>query len=132
MPAPDGRQWWTPTQMAERVAHTARADGRLTTAMQQLIRQDEEAFVEVVRDAIGNSGFRYELTLLRLVEQIKDAIGILAFGPLVVPNTVDVEGLPIKTPVGEIHAMLEDCYTPEFLDQFDEEGNPLPIEPEGS
>ena len=132
MSAPDGREWWTPTQMAERIAKNVGADERLPTATRQRIETDKEPFVEVVRDAIGDSGFRYELTLLRLVEQIKDAIGTVAFGPLVVPNTVDVEGLPIPTPVGEVYSVLNDCYTPEFLDQFDEEGNPLPIEPEGS
>ncbi len=124
------RAWLTPSDIARQIARGIGTDDRLPDAMKTRIANNKAAFVEVVADAIKGSGLKQELTLLRLVEKIKDAIGNYAFGGLVIPGTVDTEGQTVKTPVGEIHSLLRDAYTMEFLDMFDEEGNPLP--PEGS
>ena len=124
----NGREWFTPTFMAEHIAKNIGTNERLPTAVRERIASNREVFVKAVAEAIFDSDLRYELTLLRLVEKIKDSIGLLAFGALAIPNSVDQKGQPILTPVGEIHSLLRDIYTPEFLDMFDEEGNPL-LEP---
>ncbi len=130
MPPVNGREWLSPTGIAKAIARGIGTDDRIPPSVASKIANNKEAFVDVVADAIRESGLKSELTLLRLVEKIKDAIGNKAFGGLVIPGTVDIEGQTVLTPVGEIHALLRDAYTMEFLEMFDEEGVPLP--PEGS
>lgn len=131
MPPVNGREWLSPMGIAQAIARGIGTDERIPASMATKIKDNKEVFVDVVADAIRESGLKQELTLLRLVEKIKDAIGLKVFGGLAIPNTVDQEGQPVKTPVGEIHALLRDAYTFEFLAAFDEEGEPLPPE-EGS
>lgn len=126
MPPTDGRVWITPTGIAREIAKGIGTDDRLPKGMRDGIRNNKAEFVDVVGDAIRNTHLRYELTRSRLMEKIKDSLGLMAFGALVISNAVDTNGQPIKTPVGEIYALLKDIYTPEFLDMFDEEGDLLP------
>ncbi len=132
MPAPDGREWIQPSTMATRLGQALIADERLPEQLRMYLIEHRTMALEILRDTFGAAGFKHELTLLRLVEKIKDAIARLAFGPLYIPNTVDVEGLPIPTPVGQIYEALRDCYDWDFLDLFDEDGNLLPPNGGGS
>lgn len=102
--------------MAQRVAKDIGTDERLPQDMRDRIENNKEQFIEVVKDSLRNTGLKTEFTVLRLVEQVKDAINALAFGPL---GPVDD-----RTPVGEIADVLKDCYTQEFIDLFNEEGRP--------
>ena len=119
MPAPDGREWLTSQIIADRI----------TDALQErfgTIRGLNRGNVrKAVREAYERTGYTQEFKILRLLEKIKNAIDAAAFGPLTVPDTVDMDGEKVLTPVGEIWTLLRDVYTPEFLDQFDEEGEPI-------
>jgi hypothetical protein len=97
---------------------------RLPPPAQQAIL--DHALGEVIVDVLDQQmSWTYERKILRLTEQLKDAIQNGGFGPLTVPNTLDENGLPIQTPAGGIAQAFKDIYTPEFLDLFDEEGNLL-------
>lgn len=121
MPTPDGREWLTSDKIADFVMEGM--DRNLPP--QAMAGQDRAAMKAAVVAGFQGTNYHYEFKILRLIEKVKDAIWGGAFGPLTIPNTVDAEGMKIPTPVGEVAMLLRDCYTPEFLDQFDEEGNPL-------
>ena len=119
MPEPEEAAWLTSHAIADRITDLLRE--RYGT-IQGLNRGNVQ---KVVREAYEATGYTREFKILRLVEKVKNAIDGGAFGPLTIPNTVNVGGEKIRTPVGEIASLLRDVYTPEFLDQFDEEGEPL-------
>ena len=121
MPAPDGRGWLTSHAIADRITDLLRE--RYGT-IQGLNRGNVQ---QVVKEAYEATGYTQEFKILRLIEKVKNAIDGGAFGPITIPNTVH-EGEKVLTPVGEIAMLLRDIYTPEFLEQFDEEGEPLPLE----
>ena len=119
MPAPDGRAWLTSRAIADRITDLLRE--RFGT-IQGLNRGNVQ---RVVKEAFEATEYTQEFKVLRLSEQVVMAINAGAFGPLTIPNTVNVDGEKILTPVGEIWSLFRDIYSPEFLDQFDEEGEPL-------
>lgn len=125
MPTPDGREWASRRRIAVRLGTTLVNDERLPVELRQYLLDHRAAALNILEEAIDDFNLSYEFKILRLVEKVKDAIESGVFGPLTIPNTVDENGEKIKTPVGEIGFLLKDCYTPEFLDQFDEDGNPL-------
>ena len=122
MPAPDGREWMTSNAISDRITDLLRERyGTIRGLNRGNIHQ-------VVKEAFESTDYTQEFKVLRLIEQVVEAINRGAFGPLTIPNSVNVDGEKILTPVGEVWSLFRDIYTVEFLNQFDEEGNPL--EPE--
>ena len=117
MPAPE-RAWLTSDSIADIITDLLRERFGEVQGMNRGQVQ------RVVREAYEATGYTYEFKILRLLEKVKDAIIAGAFGPLAIPNTLNADGEKILTPVGEIATLLRDCYTPEVLDQFDEDGEP--------
>jgi hypothetical protein len=122
MPTPDGREWLSSTVISDRITDWLRENYGTIRGL------NRGNLHRVVKEAFDSTNYQNELKINRLTEKVVTAINHAAFGPLTIPNTVDVNGEKILTPVGEIWALFRDIYTPEFLDQFDEEGNL--IEPE--
>ena len=102
--------------MAQRLARDIGTDERLPQDMRDRIENNKDQFIEVVKDSLSNTGLKTEFTVLRLVEQIKDAIFAGSFGPMGPHGD--------RTDVGNIADMLNDSYTDEFLALFNEEGRP--------
>ena len=125
MPDQFGREWMTTEEWARRLGKALLEDERMPQQARDYLLQHKAVALQVLQDAMVHAWLGYEFKILRLTEKVKGAIAMGAFGPLVIPNTVDVEGLPIQTPVGEIHQLFRDIYDPDFLDQFDEDGEPL-------
>lgn len=122
MPTPEGREWLSSDQIAARMMDKLNAE--LPAGVKKAL--DKHPVIQMLKDAYISTEYTYEFKILRLVEKVKNAMGEGTFGPLVIPNSVDVNGEQIPTPVGVVYFMLKDIYTPEFLDMFDEEGNLLP------
>lgn len=122
--APRGK-WATRRDLATALGKRLLEDERVPQPLKDRMLEHRQVALDVMEDAIMGFGLSYEFRILRLTEQLKDAIKSGAFGPLVVPNTVDQQGQPIFTPVGEIAMLFKDIYSPEFLELFDEEGNPI-------
>jgi hypothetical protein len=110
----------SPSQMAERLAGKVEAHAHLPEQAEQGVAR-RAAMVEEIEHMF----LHYEFKILRLTEFLYEAIRNGAFGPVNVPNTVGVDGLPIRTPVGEIRDAFRDIYDLDMLDGFDEEGNPI-------
>jgi hypothetical protein len=123
-------KWASRRRLAIRLGTALLEDERVPQAMKDKALEHKDVTLDVLADAIEDFGLSYEFKILRLMEKLYwDMIRQGQFGPLFVPNTVDVNGQRILTPVGEIKQLMDDIYTPEFLDQFDEEGEPLDQDP---
>lgn len=107
MPTPDGREWLTSAQMAEKAVEHLERDGALPVpaALRDRIR-------DAIRRGFVSTNYTQEFKILRLVEILKDAVGRGEFGPL-----------DPGTPLAEVHQAFQNIFTQSFLDQFDEEGN---------
>lgn len=125
MPAPDGREWLTSRQIAARLGKALLEDERIPQELREYLLAHKAVALDVMEDAFVSTGYTQEFKILRLMEMVVMAVNRLEFGPLFIPNTVDVNGDKIPTPVGQLWALFRDIYTLEFLEQFDEEGNPL-------
>lgn len=101
-------------------------DERVPQELKDYLLAHKQVALDVMEDAFVELNFGMELKILRLTEKLKDAVLGGEFGPITVPNTVDVNGQQILTPVGEIGEIFRDIYLMEFLDLHDEEGNLLP------
>ena len=118
-PTPDGRDWLTPREIIRsQLEAVFRNHPNVSRNQMEALR---DSLVEGFRD----TGYGVEFKILRLTEKIRTAINAGVFGPLTIPNTVDVEGNPIRTPVGEIAALFDDVYSEDFLNNVDDNGNPL-------
>ncbi|MHC4702674.1 MAG: hypothetical protein ACYTFQ_19095 [Planctomycetota bacterium] len=122
MPTPDGREWLSPRAIITLQLEQIERDHPNMTAQQR------ESLRESLEEGFRLTNYHQEFKIARLVEKVKEAIFHKNFGPLQVPNTVDVNGLPINTPVGEIAYLLADIYSEGFLDQFDDDGELLPLD----
>lgn len=119
---PTQRRWPTKREVAEKMR------ARLVEVVPGNILNrigDHPQIDAILEDCYEVMGYDVERKISRLTERLKDAIFAGAFGPLVIPNTVDVNGNQIPTPVGEIAMAFRDIYTEDFLALFDEEGNLL-------
>lgn len=119
MPTPDGRSWLTSTEIASRITDL------LQERYGTIAGLNRGGIQNVVKEAFELTNYHNELKIVRLAEKIKDAAQAGLFGPLYIPNTVDVNGEPIPTPVGVMASLLIDIYQEGFLDMHDEEGNPI-------
>jgi hypothetical protein len=121
-------KWASRRRLAQAIGQAASADSRVPPAARE--HMEKIGTIDAMEQAIKDFGLSYEFKILRLMEKLYwDMIRQGQFGPLYVPNSVDVNGQRILTPVGEIKQLMDDIYTPEFLDQFDEEGEPLDQDP---
>lgn len=119
MPTPDGREWLKPRAIIQLQIDTVKAQHpNISDAQLESLRDSLE-------DGFRQTGYQQEFKIARLVEKIKEAALAGTFGPLYIPNTVDVEGNPIPTPVGVMAQLLIDVYSAGFLDGVDEDGNPI-------
>lgn len=123
---PDGRSWWTSRRIVARLGAAMLEDERVPQELKDYLLAHKQVALDVMEDAFVELNFGMELKILRLTEKLKDAVLGGEFGPITVPNTVDVNGQQILTPVGEIGEIFRDIYLMEFLDLHDEEGNLLP------
>ena len=123
MPDVLGREWLTSRQIAVRLGKALLEDERMPAQLRQYLLDHKAVALDVLQDAFVSTEYHNEFKILRLTERVAMAMSQGVFGPLTIPNTVNVDGEKIRTPVGEIAALFRDIYTPEFLDQFDEEGN---------
>ena len=118
-PTPDGRDWITPSEIIRlQLEAIYRNHPNINREQMEALRED---LIEGLRDAQLQNEFK----VLRLCEQLFHAIESGVFGPTVIPNTVDVDGKPIPTPVGEIYRLFAELYSVDFLDLLDENANPL-------
>jgi hypothetical protein len=102
-------------------------DERVPQDMKDKALEHKAVTLDVLADAIEDFGLSYEFKILRLIEKLYwNGIRQGVFGPIYIPNSVDAEGKRIPTPVGQIKLLMDDIFDPEFLAQFDEEGEPLP------
>lgn len=120
-----GREWMSSREIARRLGKALLEDERIPQPVKDRLLEHKDVALDVMADAVEASWLHYEFKILRLTEFVAMAIREGQFGPNVVPNTVDVNGERILTPVGEINELFRDIYDPDFLDQFDEEGNPI-------
>lgn len=123
--------WASSRKLAIRLGQHLINDERMPLQLRQYLLDNRTVALDVLEDAVKDFDLHFEFKILRLTEQLKDAARAGAFGPLWIPNTLDGNGAKIPTPVGEIVLLFNDIYSQEFLDQFDEEGVPLPQDPEG-
>jgi hypothetical protein len=119
MPTPDGREWLTPAAIIERQIQQVLKDypSMMPSQMEDIRASLEEGF--------RSTGYQTEFKILRLYERIQESVRRGVFGPLVVPDAVDVDGNKIPTPAGQIGLLMRDATTADFLDMLDEDGIPL-------
>lgn len=121
------REWWKGSDISGLFVQVL-AERLPPPAIRALENHPVAEMLEEVFEA--QTDWSYERKVLRLTEKLRDGIDRGDFGPLVVPNTLGADGLPILTPAGHIANVFRTIYTPEFLDQFDEEGELLPLDPD--
>lgn len=125
MPDRIGREWMTSREIARRLGKALIEDERVPQGLKDKALEHRVVALDVMEDAVKAAFLHYEFKILRLTEFLYMAIREGQFGPLSVPNSVGVDGLPILTPVGEINEMFRQIYDFDFLEGFDEEGNPI-------
>lgn len=106
-PTPDGREWLTPTAIADRIVER----------LGSVPGRGPQALRDSIAEAYRDTGYEYEFKIVRLVERLKDALAAGAYGDLGTPEE--------PTPLGLVAADLKAIYSTAVLDAVDENGNPL-------
>lgn len=125
MPTPDGREWLSSDQIVARLGKAMVEDERMPAQLRAYLLEHKAVALDVLKDAFVSTGYTQEFKIIRLMEKVFDAMKAGAFGPRWIPNSVNQQGEKIPTPVGEVWNLFADIFHTEFLEQFDEEGNPL-------
>lgn len=107
-PTPDGREWLTPTAIAD---HIAEKLGSIPGRGPQALR-------DLIAEGYRDTGYEYELKIVRLTERLRDALLAGAYGPLGTPEE--------PTEVGLVYYEgLKPIFSQAVLDAVDENGNPI-------
>lgn len=117
MPTPDGREWVRPIDIVKLQINAVRE------AHPNVTRAQLENLAEALAQGVRDAGLGREFKVLRLTERLKDALEAGFYGPRYEPNTVDVNGDRIITPIGQVYEDFRRIYSMDFLDQHDEDGN---------
>lgn len=109
MPTPDGRQWLTSEQVADRIIAHLDLEMNGATVMFPLSSVDRELLEAAITTGYRLTGYDMEFKLVRLFEKFKDKVGDGTIGNM-----------------EQVRSVLADIYNKDILDLLDEDGEESP------